>query len=294
MPDLPDQAATPGPHITRQTVRWTQALGLGPLFVRRSVLEQQATPRSAAPAVPPAVAAPVSDASAARATAVAKPRIASQPSPAALSASSTERASAIARMGWEELHAATQTCRACKLGGSRHQAVFGSGSTHARWMIVGEAPGAEEDRQGEPFVGAAGQLLDAMLHAIGLDRGADDPQRAVYIANVLKCRPPGNRNPEPEEVAQCAPLLQRQIALLQPSLILALGRFAAQSLLGSKAPISQLRGQVHHVSGIPVIVSYHPAYLLRNPADKARVWRDLCFARDTVSRSAPGGECPQT
>jgi DNA polymerase len=121
-----------------------------------------------------------------------------------------------------------------------------------------------------------------MLHAIGLDRGADDPQHAVYIANVLKYRPPGNRNPEPQEVAQCAPLLQRQIALLQPRLILALGRFAAQSLLGSNAPISQLRGQLHQFAGIPVIVSYHPAYLLRNPADKARVWRDLCFARNTA------------
>jgi DNA polymerase len=150
-------------------------------------------------------------------------------------------------------------------------------------MIVGEAPGAEEDRLGEPFVGPAGQLLDAMLQAIGLDRHADDPQRAVYIANVIKCRPPGNRNPLPEEVAQCAPWLARQIALLQPVLILALGRFAAHSLLGSNAPISQLRGKVHRYAGIPLIVSYHPAYLLRNPADKARTWRDLCLARDTMT-----------
>ncbi|MGE0073216.1 MAG: uracil-DNA glycosylase, partial [Thiomonas sp.] len=178
--------------------------------------------------------------------------------------------------------AAAQACRACTLGSTRQQAVVGCGSTRARWMIVGEAPGAEEDRQGQPFVGAAGQLLDAMLQAIGLDRTAQEPQHAVYIANVLKCRPPGNRNPAPDEVAQCLPFLQRQIALLQPRLILALGRFAAQSLLGSSAPISQLRGQVHRYAGIPVVVSYHPAYLLRNPADKARVWRDLCFARNTV------------
>jgi len=292
MPDLPAQTALPGPHITPKTLRFTQALGLGPLFVRRSVMEQQASPRSVIPAVSPPVPRPVTaprlDTATARATTVAKTRIATQPPPAAVSASANERTSAIARMDWDELQALTQACRACKLGSSRHQAVFGSGFTQARWMIVGEAPGAEEDRQGKPFVGAAGQLLDAMLHAIGLDRGANDPQRAVYVANVLKCRPPGNRNPEPEEVAQCAPLLERQIALLQPSLILALGRFAAQSLLGSNAPISQLRGQVHHFADIPVIVSYHPAYLLRNPADKARVWRDLCFARDTVSRATPG------
>ncbi len=291
MSDHPTQLDPPGPRITPQTLRWTQALGLGPLFVRRSVLEQQGMPQSPAAAashpLAVSVAAPMQDAPAAHAiTAAAQPRSATQPPPAVFSRSNTERVSAIARMGWDELQATTQACRACKLGGSRHQAVFGSGSSQARWMIVGEAPGAEEDRQGEPFVGAAGQLLDAMLHAIGLDRRADDPQRAVYIANVLKCRPPGNRNPEPEEVAQCAPLLQRQIALLQPGLILALGRFAAQSLLGSNAPISQLRGRVHQFVGIPVIVSYHPAYLLRNPADKARVWRDLCFARNTVSRAA--------
>ena len=280
-------SAPPPQHITPQTLQWTEALGLGPLFVRRAVLQEQTAPQTTVQAVEPSSAeAPAPSAAATRpTTTAAKPRTASQ-SPATVAASETERTSAIARMGWDELDAATQACRACKLGSSRHQAVFGSGSTQARWMIVGEAPGAEEDRQGLPFVGAAGQLLDAMLHAIGLDRKAQDPQRAVYIANVLKCRPPGNRNPAPEEVAQCTPLLQRQIALLQPSLILALGRFAAQSLLGSNAPISQLRGQVHQFAGVPVIVSYHPAYLLRNPAEKARVWRDLCFARTTV-HSAP-------
>jgi len=274
----------PSPRLTPQTLQWTQALGLGPLFVRREVLrEQQAQP--VPEAAPEVIATP------AAAKPVAQPPKPNRPIPPPRPASSipiadAARVEAIARMDWDELQAGAQACRACKLGSSRHQAVFGSGSTQARWMIIGEAPGAEEDRQGQPFVGAAGQLLDAMLQAIGLDRSADDPERAVYIANVLKCRPPGNRNPEPEEVAQCAPWLERQVALLQPQLILALGRFAAHSLLGSQAPISQLRGQVHEFAGIPVIVSYHPAYLLRNPADKARVWRDLCFARDLADAAA--------
>lgn len=283
---MPANATPPTPQgqrLTPQTLRWTQALGLGPLFVRRTVLESAASvdlPPAAAPAQHPAAAQPAHVTTSPRPPAKAAPAV-----PATIGATDGERSRAIALLDWSELDATTQTCRACKLGDSRHQAVFGSGSTQARWMIVGEAPGAEEDRQGEPFVGAAGQLLDAMLHAIGLDRSADDPQRAVYIANVLKCRPPGNRNPQADEVAQCAPLLERQIALLQPRLILALGRFAAQSLLGSNAPISQLRGRVHQFTNIPVIVSYHPAYLLRNPADKARVWRDLCFARDIVERA---------
>ncbi|WP_449370371.1 uracil-DNA glycosylase [Thiomonas sp.] len=271
----------PRARLTPQTLLWTQALGLGPLFVRREVLgEQRPQP---APEVNPTHAVFKPE--------VVKPEVAkplsppsrrASPAPPAASIPATDaaRAEAIARMDWAGLEAGVQACRACKLGSSRHQAVFGSGSRQAHWMIVGEAPGAEEDRQGQPFVGAAGLLLDAMLQAIGLDRQSDDPEHAVYITNVLKCRPPGNRNPEPDEVAQCAPWLQRQVALLQPHLILALGRFAAHSLLGSNAPIGQLRGTVHAFEGIPVIVSYHPAYLLRNPADKARVWRDLCFARD--------------
>lgn len=273
----------PSPRLTPQTLQWTQALGLGPLFVRREVLRvQQAQPAVEAAEV---IATPTA------ATPVAQPPKPNRPAPSPRPASfipitDAARVEAIARMDWDELQADAQACRACKLGSSRHQAVFGSGSTQARWMIIGEAPGAEEDRQGQPFVGAAGKLLDAMLQAIGLDRSANDPERAVYIANVLKCRPPGNRNPEPEEVAKCAPWLERQVALLQPQLILALGRFAAHSLFGSQAPISQLRGQVHEFAGIPVIVSYHPAYLLRNPADKARVWRDLCFARDLADAAA--------
>ena len=270
--------------LTPQALQWMQALGLGPVYVRRELLQTAAVDVSAPalhddalPATSPRIEAQPAAQPPARAT-VAIPDTAPVP------LSATGREAAISRMSWAELDIGVQTCRACKLGDSRHQAVFGSGATQARWMIVGEAPGAEEDRQGEPFVGPAGQLLDAMLQAIGLDRRAEDPQRAVYIANVLKCRPPGNRNPQPEEVAQCAPWLKRQVALLRPTLILALGRFAAQSLLGSQAPISQLRGQVHAYGGIPVIVSYHPAYLLRNPADKARVWRDLCFAQDQAAK----------
>lgn len=271
--------------LTPQTLRWMQALGLGPLYVRRDVL-QAPVADSPEPSPPNAAAAVLPEARPTELLAATARPPAATPVDAPAALPSTPRDQAITHMSWDELEAGVQACRACKLGNSRHQAVFGGGSTHARWMIVGEAPGAEEDRQGQPFVGAAGQLLDAMLQSIGLDRQADDPLRAVYVANVLKCRPPGNRNPQPDEVAQCVPWLQRQVALLRPTLILALGRFAAHSLLGSQAPISQLRGQVHAFGGIPVIVSYHPAYLLRNPADKARVWRDLCFARDTFAEKA--------
>ncbi len=153
-------------------------------------------------------------------------------------------------------------------------------------MIVGEAPGADEDRMGEPFVGAAGRLLDNMLRAIGLDRNAADPARSVYIANVIKCRPPGNRNPEPDEVAQCDPILQRQIALLRPRVLLALGRFAAQALTNSTEPVGRLRQQRMRYRDVPVIVTYHPAYLLRTPMDKAKAWLDLCAVRDLLDAGA--------
>jgi uracil-DNA glycosylase family 4 len=155
--------------------------------------------------------------------------------------------------------------------------VLGVGDIHADWLFVGEAPGAEEDVQGEPFVGAAGKLLDAMLAAIHLRRGEN-----VYIANILKARPPGNRNPKPEEITACLPYLERQVQLIQPKLIVALGRFAAHTLLDTDASISSLRGQVHQYQGIPLIVTYHPAYLLRNLADKARAWEDLCLAVTTM------------
>ena len=187
-------------------------------------------------------------------------------------------------MDWPALREAVSTCQACTLCQSRRQTVFGTGHEQARWMIVGEAPGEQEDRQGEPFVGRAGQLLDRMLAAIDLTRGEAGPDRQVFIANVLKCRPPANRNPLPEEVAQCEPFLLRQMALVKPDLVLAMGRFAVQSLLKTNEPIGKLRGRVHEVAGVPVVVTYHPAYLLRNPADKGLVWDDLCLAREVQAR----------
>lgn len=188
---------------------------------------------------------------------------------------------AVAEMDWDTLTDTIASCQACGLCQGRKQAVPGTGHRQARWMVVGEAPGEQEDRQGLPFVGPAGQLLDAMLAAMGLGR-----ENSVYIANVIKCRPPHNRNPEPAEVARCQPYLRRQIALVQPGLILAMGRFAAQTMLSGvvpdveRLPLGKLRGQVYMAAGIPVVVTYHPAYLLRNPADKTKVWDDLCLAMD--------------
>lgn len=202
-----------------------------------------------------------------------------------------ERAVRIARMSWDELAAEVAQCRACPLADRRTHTVFGVGYRHAEWMLVGEAPGAEEDARGEPFVGQAGRLLDNMLASIGLTRQGETPQ-SVFIANVLKCRPPNNRNPEPAEVAQCEPFLRRQVELVNPRLVLVMGRFAAQALLGTDASIASLRGQAHHVDAggrrVPVVVTYHPAYLLRNLGDKAKAWADLCFARDVHARSADG------
>jgi len=180
-------------------------------------------------------------------------------------------------MDWPALKAAVKDCTACGLRAGCTQTVFGVGDESAQWMLVGEAPGADEDRLGEPFVGQAGKLLDSMLAAINLERGKN-----VYIANVLKCRPPGNRNPEPEEVAKCSPYLVRQIELIQPKLILAMGRFAVQTLLNTEATIASLRGRVHRYAGVPLIVTYHPAYLLRTLEDKAKAWEDLVFARKTI------------
>jgi uracil-DNA glycosylase len=179
--------------------------------------------------------------------------------------------------GWIALKAAVTGCTKCGLHQARTQTVFGVGDENADWMLIGEAPGAEEDRLGDPFVGQAGKLLDNMLAAIGLSR-----RENVYIANVLKCRPPGNRNPAPDEVEKCTPHLLKQIELIQPKLILAMGRFAAQTLLKSDASIASLRGRVHRYAGVPLIVTYHPAYLLRTLEDKAKAWEDLVFARKTM------------
>lgn len=194
----------------------------------------------------------------------------------------------IAGLAWPALQDAVAACRACGLCDSRRQTVFGTGSPRAHWLVIGEAPGEQEDRRGEPFVGPAGQLLDRMLAALGLTRDAEGapPAQQVYITNTLKCRPPGNRNPSPEELATCEPFLQRQIALLQPRIILAMGRFAVQALLRSSDAIGRLRGRVHHFQGVPLIVTYHPAYLLRNLPDKARAWEDLCLAAATAEAAA--------
>lgn len=179
---------------------------------------------------------------------------------------------------WIPLKAAVSGCISCGLHRSRTQTVFGVGDENADWMLIGEAPGAEEDRLGEPFVGPAGKLLDNMLAAIGLRR-----ENNVYIANVLKCRPPGNRNPAPDEVARCTPHLLQQIALIRPRLIIAMGRFAAQTLLRTDASIASLRGRRFEFAGVPLIVTYHPAYLLRTLPDKAKAWEDLAFARKTMA-----------
>ena len=192
----------------------------------------------------------------------------------------------LAALDWPALRDRVAACRACGLCESRTQTVFGVGHPRAHWMVVGEAPGEDEDRQGEPFVGASGQLLDRMLAALQLSRSAGGaPERSVYIANTLKCRPPRNRNPSAEELALCEPFLVRQIALLQPRIILAMGRFAVQTLLRSDAPIGRLRGQVHRYQGVPLVVTYHPAYLLRSLGEKARAWEDLCLAADTVQQA---------
>jgi DNA polymerase len=185
---------------------------------------------------------------------------------------------------WGELRERVAACTACDLCKTRTQTVFGVGNTSADWLIIGEAPGGEEDRQGEPFVGRAGQLLNAMLLAIGL------PRETVFIANILKCRPPGNRDPRPEEVANCLPFLAAQIALLKPKIILAVGRIAAQNLLATDAPLARLRGKLHQFgeAKTPLVITYHPAYLLRTPADKRKAWDDLKFARATWQRIAAG------
>ncbi len=186
---------------------------------------------------------------------------------------------AVSSMGWEALRVQAAGCTRCVLHETRTQAVFGTGDRNADWMLIGEAPGADEDRQGEPFVGRAGQLLNEMLFAAGYRR------EQVYIANILKCRPPGNRNPQPEEVSRCEDYLLRQIELVQPKIILALGGIAAQNLLHTEVSVGRLRGIRHSFgeSGIPLVVTYHPAYLLRSPLEKRKVWIDLQFAREVYS-----------
>ena len=256
-------------------------------------------PASGAAAASPAAPSPAA-ATAPRPAAPATP--AAVPQRPAVSLASAATATA-ATMDWPSLRSAVADCRACGLCDSRRQTVFGVGHLRAHCMVVGEAPGEHEDACGEPFVGESGQLLDRMLRALGLSRNPaaapgrpdqtpadaplDDPAHQVYIANTLKCRPPRNRNPSPQELATCQPFLQRQVALVQPRVILAMGRFAVQSLLGSDEPIGRLRGRLHSWHGVPLVVTYHPAYLLRQPADKAKAWDDLCLAASVLDQ-APG------
>ena len=294
--------AMPHPLLDPRRLALLHALGLDTAWVPRDALDPAElaallpagpgapAPRGAAPArsprgaveargaevVPPAPQAAPQAPPAVHAAA-ARPLAHGAPAPM-----NEQRLQQVRALDWEPLQALAHDCRACKLGSMRHRAVFGVGHPQARVMVVGEAPGAEEDRLGEPFVGAAGKLLDNMLRACGLSRAGEDPARTVYIANVIKCRPPGNRNPEPDEIAQCLPILQRQIELVRPRLLLALGRFAAQALTGSAEPIGRLRQRAWDWHGTPLVVSYHPAYLLRTPQDKAKAWADLCLAQDLL------------
>jgi uracil-DNA glycosylase len=209
--------------------------------------------------------------------------------PQSLAASETvdDTAADIATLDWDTLAARVAVCERCRLCERRTNSVFGVGDRDADWMLIGEAPGENEDKLGEPFVGQAGKLLDSMLHAVALSR-----EDNVFIANVIKCRPPGNRNPELDEVARCEPYLKRQVELVKPKLIVALGRFAAQSLLKTEASIASLRGRVHDYQGVPVIVTYHPAYLLRSLPDKAKAWADLCLAQATYRKSLQAADGP--
>ena len=262
-------------------------MGISPIWVRRDAPVAEPADEAPRQTEPAPSAAPVVEA---------------PPVAAPLKANPVTQAKIdVANLDWPALAKQVAECRACALCEQRKQAVLGVGDIQPEYLFIGEGPGAEEDAQGEPFVGQAGKLLDNMLAAIGLSRqagdaidseaagadqagagGQNDSKRGVYIANVLKCRPPGNRNPQPDEIAQCEPYLRRQVALVQPRVILAMGRFAVQSLLQTSEPIGRLRGRVHHYAGVPVIVTYHPAYLLRALPDKAKAWQDLCLALEVM------------
>jgi DNA polymerase len=234
-----------------------QEMGITPQWHLRGAVQE-----TSVDAVPPEVVAAAS----------AAPVVAATP------VDQTERRATIMRMDWTQIKASVASCTSCALHAGRNKTVFGVGDDNADWLFVGEGPGADEDEQGEPFVGQAGKLLDSMLAAIQLKRGTN-----VYIANVVKCRPPGNRNPAPDEALACEPYLHRQIELIQPKLIIALGKVAAVNLLAREDTVAHMRNKVHQYRGIPLIVTYHPAYLLRSLAEKARAWEDLCFAVDTMA-----------
>ncbi|MGH6740002.1 MAG: uracil-DNA glycosylase [Bradyrhizobium sp.] len=252
-----------------------EELGLTPVWRLRNGAPVAEEPPVDAPAIEPSSA----------------PREMSQPAPVTHHSSpiagGDDRRAAIMRMEWPALKESVASCVACPLHAKRNKTVFGVGDENADWLFVGEGPGAEEDAQGEPFVGQAGRLLDSMLASIKLKRGAN-----VYIANVVKCRPPGNRNPEPAEAHSCEPYLHRQIDLIRPKLIVALGKVAAANLLASDASVASMRGKVHQYRGIPLVVMYHPAYLLRTLNDKAKAWTDLCFAVETMQGLQGGRVAP--
>lgn len=245
-------------------------IGLTPIWRTRSVAAA-ADEAPASQSAPPTAAPPAPQVAARRQTQT--PPLPTPGQVATPPGNDPARAAAIAAMSWDELQQSIAECTACKLCQTRTRTVPGVGDRHPVWMVVGEAPGQEEDKRGEPFVGKAGQLLDAMLAAVDKQRG-----EGVYIANVIKCRPPGNRNPEPDELAACVPYLKRQIALAQPKLLLALGKFSGQTLLNQDDTVAAMRTSGGSWQGIPVIVTYHPAYLLRSPTDKAKAWEDLLKA----------------
>jgi uracil-DNA glycosylase len=251
-------------------------LGLSPTWRRRDVQ----------PALSPATIAAIPASPTAREEAAAATHSARIPATPTTTSVADEqvRSERIAGLQWSEFAADVAGCTACGLCRTRKKTVPGVGDIGADWLFVGEAPGAEEDAKGEPFVGQAGRLLDSMLAALKLARGNN-----VYIANVLKCRPPNNRTPEPLEAEACRPYLERQIALLKPRIIVALGKSAASLLLHTDATIASLRGRLHDYGGVPLVVTYHPAYLLRSLNDKAKAWEDLLFARRTVA-AEPGAD----
>lgn len=284
MTDAHDDPTSFVPHLDAR-----QRAMLAEMGVRVWAPRADAAAVEPAPAAVPAVSAPVAPPPAeTRPSAPPAPATAPRPAPAAPTvapvAQSTPPATAerlrpagVAQMDWPALQAAVAGCEACGLCKTRRNTVFGVGDTQTDWMIVGEAPGENEDLQGEPFVGAAGQLLDNMLRAVGRSRSGEGAKGA-YIANVLKCRPPGNRNPEPDEIAACAPYLKRQVALAQPKLLLAAGKFSAQTLLNRDDSVGAMRASGGRYESIPVVVTYHPSYLLRTPGEKAKAWDDLMKA----------------
>lgn len=263
-----------------------QEMGLGPIWLSRNPTaeeEMQAVqPSSVEPPItepPLASPKPFVEEETRHNNALSAVRVDEQPtiSPSELVQNQPIPQAAItqqAHSSWEELHKMVQECTNCRLCQTRTQTVFGRGNPKAKWLFIGEAPGEQEDKQGYPFVGKAGQLLDNILYAAGLDREQD-----IYIANVVKCRPPGNRNPAGDEIVACQDYLLQQIKHINPTIIIALGRFAAQTLLNTEQSISRLRGKAHQYQGIPLIATFHPAYLLRNLSDKSKAWQDMVLAR---------------